>query len=148
MAWVVVSLLSMVFLLLLLRHPDLLADARIRQVRNAGILLALIAVLSCAGLAWITISGIARAEQASSAMAAGDLSVAVDYRGQDELGQLARAFNKMRERFRTMVSELSSATGQLATAAGESSAVNVQASDGIRRQQSTTGTQVMGRCGF
>lgn len=118
------------------------AEREYIQVRNAGVLLTLIAVLSSAGLAWITISGIARAvqqlEQASSAMAAGDLTVAVDYSGQDELGRVARAFNTMRERFHTMVSELSSATGQLAAAAEETSAVNVQTSDGIRRQQSET----------
>lgn len=118
------------------------AESEYSQVRNASMVLTLIAVLSSAGLAWITISGITRGveqlEQASSAMAAGDLTVAVDYRGQDELGRVARAFNTMRERFHSMVSQLSSATGQLAAAAEETSAVNVQTSDGIRRQQSET----------
>ncbi|PAU87345.1 hypothetical protein CK507_11615 [Pseudomonas sp. WN033] len=118
------------------------AESGYRQVRNAVWGLTMIAVLLSAGLAWVTISGIVRAveqlEQASSAMAAGNLTVAVDYRGQDELGRVARAFNAMRERFHTMVSQLSTATSQLAAAAEETSAVNVQTSDGIRRQQSET----------
>ncbi|MFN3581186.1 MAG: methyl-accepting chemotaxis protein [Pseudomonas sp.] len=118
------------------------AEREYSQVRNAGMALMLIAVLFSVGLAWVTISGIGRAveqlEQASSAMAAGDLTVTVDYKGKDELARVARAFNTMRERFHSMVSQLSSATGQLAAAAEETSAVNVQTSDGIRRQQSET----------
>lgn len=118
------------------------AEEEFVKIRNAGVLLTLIAVLLSSGLAWITISGIGRAvkqlEYASSAMAGGDLTVIVDYHGQDELGQVARGFNAMRERFHATVSQLSNATGQLAAAAEETSAVNVQTSDGIRRQQLET----------
>ena len=93
-------------------------------------------------LAWLTIAGIGRAvralERASSEMAAGNLTVTADYQAGDELGRIAAAFNRMRERFHEMVGQLGGATAQLAAAAEETSAVTVQTSAGIQRQRAET----------
>ena len=93
-------------------------------------------------LAWLTIAGIGRAvralERASSEMAAGNLTVAADYRAGDELGRIADAFNRMRERFHGMVGQLGGATAQLAAAAEQTSAVTQQTNAGIQRQRVET----------
>lgn len=103
----------------------------------------LVLALAASGLiAMATVSTIMRAvdslETASARLADGDLLAAVDYQGRDELGRVAAAFNAMRLRMHEMITQVANATGQLAAASEETTAVTVQTSDGIRRQQSET----------
>jgi methyl-accepting chemotaxis protein len=95
-----------------------------------------------ATLAFMTISGIGRAvadlERAASGLAAGDLTVRIKGIGKDELGRVSRAFNTMGDKFSTVIQDLSGATGQLASAAEETSAVTEQTSQGITRQLAET----------
>ncbi|MES2821933.1 MAG: methyl-accepting chemotaxis protein [Pseudomonadota bacterium] len=109
-------------------------------IRNAAIGLLAVALGLCIWLAWGIISAMGKAvaalERASGQMAQGDLTITADYQGQDELGRVAQAFNRMRERFHAMVQQVSGATAQLAAAAQQTSAVNMQTGAGVRRQQS------------
>lgn len=103
----------------------------------------LVLALAASGLiAMATVSTIMRAvdslETASARLADGDLLAAVDYQGRDELGRVAAAFNAMRLRMHEMITQVANATGQVAAASEETTAVTVQTSDGIRRQQSET----------
>lgn len=116
------------------------AESEYRLIRNSMLVLLALAVGLGIALAWGIIATITRAvaelERVSGQMAEGDLRVQANYRGNDELGRIAHAFNRMRERFHGMLLQLSSATTQLAAAAEETSTVNQQAGVGIRQQQS------------
>lgn len=104
--------------------------------------LLILALLCSALISLAVVSSIVRAahslENASQSMADGDLLVEVDYQGRDEMASITQAFNRMRLRMHEMISQVASSTAQLAAAAEETSAVTVQTSDGIRRQQSET----------
>lgn len=93
-------------------------------------------------LAFTTIRGIGRGvgdlENTANRLASGDLTARTSYRSKDELGHVATAFNVMGEKFFTVIQDLSGATGQLASAAEETSAITEQTSQGISRQQSET----------
>ncbi|QKQ28086.1 methyl-accepting chemotaxis protein [Candidatus Reidiella endopervernicosa] len=93
-------------------------------------------------LAIMTITGISGAvrdlEEASNGLAAGDLNARSSYKGKDELGRVAAAFNMMGEKFHNVIQDLSGATSQLASAAEETSAITDQTSQGITRQQAET----------
>lgn len=116
------------------------AESEYRLIRNSMLVLLALAVGLGIALAWGIIATITRAvaelERVSGQMAEGDLRVQANYQGNDELGRIAHAFNRMRERFHGMLLQLSSATTQLAAAAEETSTVNQQAGVGIRQQQS------------
>jgi methyl-accepting chemotaxis protein len=116
------------------------AQSQYQDIRNTAIGLLVVALGLSICLAFSIIGAIGQAvvalERASAQMAQGDLTITADYQGQDELGRVAKAFNLMRERFHTMVQQVSSATGQLAAAAQQTSAVNLQASVSLRGQQS------------
>ncbi len=93
-------------------------------------------------LAYITITGITRGvksvEIAASRLAEGDLNVEVDYRGKDEIGHIAKAFNKMARNFKETVNEIKDAITRLAAAAEETSVVTAQTNSGISQQQVET----------
>ncbi|MNF47017.1 Methyl-accepting chemotaxis protein McpS [compost metagenome] len=116
------------------------AESEYRLIRNSMLVLLALAIGLGIALAWGIIATITRAvaelERVSGQMAEGDLRVQANYQGNDELGRIAHAFNRMRERFHGMLLQLSSATTQLAAAAEETSTVNQQAGVGIRQQQS------------
>jgi methyl-accepting chemotaxis protein len=116
------------------------AQSEYLSIRNLAVGLLTVALGLSVWLAWGIISTIGKAvsslESASVHMAQGDLTMTADYQGQDELGRVATAFNLMRERFHSMVQQVSSATGQLATASQQTSTVNLQAGISVRRQQS------------
>ena len=116
------------------------AESEYRLIRNSMLVLLALAIGLGIALAWGIIasigSAVAELERVSGQMAEGDLTVRANYQGNDELGRIAHAFNRMRERFHGMLLQLSSATTQLAAAAEETSTVNQQAGVGIRQQQS------------
>ncbi|MDM8348655.1 methyl-accepting chemotaxis protein [Pseudomonas sp. sp1636] len=116
------------------------AESEYRLIRNSMLVLLTLAIGLGIALAWGIIaaigSAVAELERVSGQMAEGDLTVQANYQGNDELGRIAHAFNRMRERFHGMLLQLSSATTQLAAAAEETSSVNQQTGAGIRQQQS------------
>jgi methyl-accepting chemotaxis protein len=118
------------------------AEAQYSSTLRISLLVIALALGFSSLLAGLTIAGIGRAvralERAASEMAQGNLTVMADYQAGDELGRIAAAFNRMRERFHDMVSQLGGATAQLAAAAEETSAVTVQTSAGIQRQRAET----------
>lgn len=99
-------------------------------------------IVTLALLAYITIRGIGSAvadlEETANGLASGDLTARTSYQGKDELGRIAAAFNVMGDKFRTVIQDLSGATGQLASAAEETSAITEQTTQGITRQQTET----------
>ena len=118
------------------------AVANYASARNATIAILALAIL-CAGLlAFFTVRGITNAvveiERAAERLAEGDLAARVKYTGHDELSQVARTFNKMADRFKSSLGEVSGATSQLAAAAEELSAISAETNQGISQQQSET----------
>jgi methyl-accepting chemotaxis protein len=111
-------------------------------VRNLALLLLVSVLALLGGISWYTIRGINSAVRtigdAATRLAQGDLSTRADYRGKDELGQVAAAFNAMGQKFQTLIYEVSSATSQLASAAEEMATVTEQTTVGIRAQQAET----------
>lgn len=78
-------------------------------------------------------------KQLSSAgrkMAAGDMTVRVNYQKKDELRRIADAFNEMSSKFQSALRDVESATGQLAAASEETSTVTEHTSASMRKQQS------------
>ncbi|MCF6210359.1 MAG: methyl-accepting chemotaxis protein [Gammaproteobacteria bacterium] len=76
--------------------------------------------------------------EATQHLAAGDLTTRVQIASRDEMGDIAKSFNKMAEGFSNTVRDIMASSSQLATAAQEVSAVTVQTSQGIQEQQSQT----------
>jgi methyl-accepting chemotaxis protein len=116
--------------------------ANYASARNMKIAILVAAILGAGLLAFFTVRSIASVvdeiEHATTRLAEGDLAARVNYMGHDELGQVARAFNKMAENFKGGLSEVAGATSQLAAAAEELSAINAETNQGISRQQSET----------
>lgn len=104
--------------------------------------LVLVGILVAAASSWVTIHGINRSvrnlQEASSAMANGDLQIEVNNPGADELAQIGHTFNSMARSIRQSMQQVASATGQLAAASEETSAISVQTGSGVRQQQAET----------
>ncbi len=122
------------------KHETALANYALE--RNTKIALLVMAMV-CAGLlAFFTVRSIAnmvaQIERAAARLAEGDLTARVKYTGNDELARVALAFNTMADKFKDGFVEISGATAQLAAAAEELSAINVETNQGISRQQAET----------
>ena len=117
-------------------------DADNRSMLTVVSVTLVIGALISATLAYLTISGIGlavkRIEWASSRLSEGDLDARVDYRANDEMGQISNAINVMAESFRKTVDEVKEAVSRLAAAAEETSVVTSQTSAGIVQQQTET----------
>ncbi|WP_428623066.1 methyl-accepting chemotaxis protein [Sedimenticola sp.] len=113
-----------------------------RFVRNISILLIAVGVALLGILAFLTIKGISDVvsdlTDTSQKMAGGDLTVRCHHSSNDELGQIANAFNNICEKFRSVVKELGDTTIQLASAAEETSVITGETSARIQQQQSET----------
>lgn len=118
------------------------AEAGYIAARNAKTAILVVAMLCAGFLAFFTVRSIARAvadiERATARLAEGDLAARVGYAGNDELGQVGRAFNRMADKFKNTLGEVSGATSQLAAAAEELSAISSETNQGISQQQSET----------
>ena len=112
------------------------------STRNMQIVILGAAILCAGCLAFFTVRSIASVadeiEHVTTRLAEGDLAARVNYMGSDELGRVARAFNKMADKFKGSLGEVAGATSQLAAAAEELSAINAETNQGISRQQSET----------
>ena len=113
-----------------------------RSARNMQIVILGTAILLAIFLTFFTVRSIASAvaeiEHATTRLAEGDLAVRVEYAGNDELGRVGRAFNKMADKFKSGLGEVSGATSQLAAAAEELSAISAETNQGLSQQQSET----------
>ena len=105
-----------------------------------GLLIIGISLLSL--LAFVTIRSITnvvdRLNVAAEQMAAGDLTVRCEHYAKDELGQIAAAFNRIGEKFRSVIQELTGSTVQLASASEQASSITEETRSRIRQQQSET----------
>jgi len=71
-------------------------------------------------------------------IAEGDLSVRLDHKREDELGNMAKGFNRMLERLQTTISEIAAASDQLSAASEELSANATDTSREIQKQTAET----------
>ncbi|MCF6283164.1 MAG: methyl-accepting chemotaxis protein [Candidatus Polarisedimenticolaceae bacterium] len=67
-----------------------------------------------------------------------DLTRTINIDSKDELGDAARAFNKMLAKFRVSMQQVSDSTSQLATAAEETSVVTSQTTEAVQQQLNET----------
>ena len=71
-------------------------------------------------------------------VAAGNLTVEIQQRTQDEIGDLFGSFGRMVANLRTIIGDVTGSTAQLTSAAEEMSAVTEQTSQGVKQQQTET----------
>lgn len=98
-------------------------------------LIALVAAL------WIVISisrSLASAARLANEVADGNLSASAEVKGDDEVGDLIKALNAMTRKLREVVSEVTSATRNVAAGSQEMSATAEQLSQGATEQASST----------
>jgi len=109
-----------------------------------------VAALLIAGLivgvlaAWLTsravLGPLARAVEAMNdiAQGEGDLTRALDVKRDDEIGQLASAFNLFVSKIHDVISQVKGSVAQLAAAAEQMSVITSETSEGVSRQQQET----------
>lgn len=73
--------------------------------------------------------------EASERLASGDTTVRVAYDSNDELRDVAIAFNNMSERFQTALQDVDHSAEQLAAASEETSVITVNTGNSMRKQQ-------------
>ena len=76
----------------------------------------------------------------ADAIAAGDLTTTIEATSSDETGQLMRAMNAMGRNLRNLISQISSASTQLATASSQLQAVSTRIATGAEEIASQSGT--------
>ncbi len=81
---------------------------------------------------------IASLKQASTRLANSDLTVEFPRDSQDELGDVAAAFNTVTQNFRTLIGQIGQSTTQLASASTQLHTSTVQAQDGAEQQRGQT----------
>jgi len=116
----------------------------VKIVSSACIILAILitAIISLTVIRSIT-RGAALLQDASSRMAEGDLTAAANVSGSDELGQIARSFNTMRESFAALIGQVTGTASQVASAAHQLMATSEQIATGAEEvacQASTVAT--------
>ncbi|WP_412462325.1 methyl-accepting chemotaxis protein [Pseudomonas sp. SC11] len=108
-------------------------------VASATVVLMLAAVL---WLAWIIIHNIRVAvvdvNRTLVSLATRDMTARTSYLGKDEFGEIARNLDNMALQISEVISEIGSATAQVATAAEQSSAVALQTSNSVAQQRQGT----------
>ncbi|MCE6959111.1 methyl-accepting chemotaxis protein [Cereibacter sphaeroides] len=118
------------------------ADADYRAAIQELVLI--VAAAAAAGLGaatWIVVSisrGLSRAVELTRSVAAGDLDVKVELRGQDEVTDLLRAANEMVVKLREVVIDVGGAARQVAEGSTEMAATSEQLSQGAAEQASAT----------
>ena len=67
-----------------------------------------------------------------------DLSIRASVESQDEIGDMAQAFNEMSQQFQSLLNEVASAVSSVSAAAEELSVITDQTGKGVTKQQSDT----------
>ena len=116
----------------------------VKIVSSVCIILAILisAIISLTVIRSIT-RGAALLQDASSRMAGGDLTAAANVSGSDELGQIARSFNTMRESFASLIGQVTGTASQVAAASHQLMATSEQIATGAEEvacQASTVAT--------
>jgi methyl-accepting chemotaxis protein len=130
------------------RNETLLADevavsgASYEQSRMLliGLLIGSIIIAAIAAT-WIVVSisrALASAVRLANDVAEGNLSATASVKGDDEVGDLIKALNAMTQKLREVVSEVTSATRNVAAGSQEMSATAEQLSQGATEQASST----------
>jgi methyl-accepting chemotaxis protein len=112
----------------------------------ASIVVSVLVVLIASGVGVWFSGGISKPISQLSAeiqkvAASSDLTYKLSFRSDDEIGQTAKAFNTMIDKFRNSLSQVSEASSQLAATAEETSAISEQTNNAIQNQLSES-TQV------
>ncbi|MFP9136401.1 methyl-accepting chemotaxis protein [Devosia sp. XGJD_8] len=99
------------------------------------------ALIALVAAVWIVISisrALSSAVRLANEVADGNLSATADVKGDDEVGDLIKALNGMTRKLREVVSEVTSATRNVAAGSQEMSATAEQLSQGATEQASST----------
>ncbi|MBV8469328.1 MAG: HAMP domain-containing protein [Burkholderiaceae bacterium] len=124
------------------QRTDALAAAQDVQLRMSRIQLAVIALVALLGLAaaGAVVNSVVRplrmAVEASTAIAAGDLTIEVVSQRRDELGQMLRAMQTMVARLRSIVGDVRQASDSIATGTTQIASGNVDLSQRTEEQAS------------
>ncbi|THF65070.1 methyl-accepting chemotaxis protein [Pseudothauera rhizosphaerae] len=115
-----------------------LAEEIAQASRTLMITLAVLAILLAAGSAWLIARSITRplgeAVEAANALAEGDLTVRVEARSHDEVGQLLGAMQNMVGKLSQIIGEVRGAADNLSSASEEVSATAQSLSQGASEQ--------------
>lgn len=115
-----------------------LAEAHEHTAVSILSIIALVSILLGLVISWMFANSIISAIRKATVTASGDLSQAIVVNSDDEIGDLLRAINGMRQKLLDMLSEISGTTAQLSTASEEMSAITAQTSETIQSQRSET----------
>jgi methyl-accepting chemotaxis protein len=102
-----------------------LAHAEVARLQTLATLLGIgaLSLLVCLCIAFFMVRGIVRrlhlAERAATSVAAGDLTMQIDRDGEDEVGRLLGAVQRMQDRLRSMVAGIQGAADSIRNASGE-----------------------------
>lgn len=99
------------------------------------------ALIALVAAVWIVVSisrALSSAVRLANEVADGNLSATADVKGDDEVGDLIKALNGMTRKLREVVSEVTSATRNVAAGSQEMSATAEQLSQGATEQASST----------
>ncbi|MBV8501288.1 MAG: HAMP domain-containing protein [Paucibacter sp.] len=124
------------------QRTEALATAQEAQLRMSRIQLAVMALVALLGLAaaGAVVSSVVRplrmAVEASTAIAAGDLTIEVATQRRDELGQMLRAMQAMVARLRSIVGDVRQASDSIATGTTQIASGNVDLSQRTEEQAS------------
>lgn len=77
-------------------------------------------------------------DAATERLAQGDLTTRLELQSRDEMGSIATSFNRMAERFASLVGQAMESARHVATSAEELSAVTEQTTQGVTEQQAET----------
>jgi methyl-accepting chemotaxis protein len=107
-----------------------------------SVLLSVVAILFGCVAAFLLANAITKpihqAVEAANSLAKGDLTVELKSNNNDETGQLIDSIQETASKLRVMISTISEASTELASASEELSAVTEQSNDGIQRQETET----------
>lgn len=124
------------------QQPEAEALATATRVKLISALLVLLALVSATGVsiyfAHLFTRPIQALAAASQTIAAGDLSRTVEVDSQDEMGQLAQAFNAMVTHLRDLVRQVTSTAEQVAASAQELSATSSEAAKAVEHIAQTS----------
>jgi len=115
------------------------ANATVRSTQWIIIIADSMALLITGLLAWripaYIIAALRNVGASAASAAHGNLTARSTVNGQDEIGELATAFNAMLDEFKNAIGQIAGASTQLAAAAEEMSAITEQTNQGVREQQ-------------